>query len=1341
MPGDEERSQKAREEQMPGDEERSEEARGAMTRKKPATPSRREREEHELTHVPFRTWCKACMEGGGKNVPHRKREPRELTHPHVHIDYAFLRDERKGDMIPIAVMREEESKALAGHAVPGKGDVEWVATQLVRDLRKWGVRGNVTVKSDQEPAIISLVEGLARERARLHPEARTIIEHSPVAESASNGIAERAVQALENQIRVLKLGLEEKLKASVPVSHPVVPWIIEHAADILTKYPVSKDGKTPYERLKGKRYRGEIFEIGQVVTYRIPGKVEGGLLRARWRRAIWLGKRFASDEHVLAQEGGDVVRARGVRPVSEEESWNKELVDKIRGRPWDPSGTGSEVGEAESGGLLIPRAVEHPAEQVNPREAPRGVRITRELVQRFGTSLGCSKCRALLEGNKAHTLNHSTECRERIVKRMREDPVLKETVEASDYRKTEWLAKQLEAGVKRSRAEETQERPQPDVKTARVEPAEETAVEPGDAQEEIPMAPIDPSEEARVEPVAEETARGQKRDRGERGLDEDAIEEPATHYRQVEEDRKRERAASSWENPEDEEPQGQRARLDPQQEINSVSKQRGTFDVCEAFSPPRVCARAHLHGLRGGWSLDREHVDPQSGRLWDLLEKKEQLRALGRLKKDMPRVLITCPPCTQFSVLQNLNPHARCSEDWKRAVEMVNFAVSLCEEQDRAARSFVFEHPQSASSWGLESLRRLKARSGVMQVDLHMCAFGMTAEDQLGCAPVYKPTRLLTNSEAIAGYMRRRCGGGHRHVHLVGGRAATAAKYPDEFCDALLRGVQVEVRGAEERLQDLSCLALEAEELHEQGGEFDTVEADGLTLPAKLVAAGRAEEIRIFREMDVYTPIEKGALPPGAVVIGTRWVDVNKGSKEAPEVRCRLVAKEYASERREDLFAGTPSMASVKFMLSLLASSEGGMAPTSTRMLILDIKRAFLHGRAKRELYVELPREDPRWRPNLCARLNRSMYGTRDAPQIWQEEVRNKMQSIGFVSSKVSPCVYFHKQKGIWSLAHVDDFIAVGAKSQLNWLREELGRTYPLKGKMLGPGSDESSEVEFLGRRIAWESEGLKYYSDPKHIDVMLSEWGMSECRTVVSPGVKSEKSESEERELSGSQLRRYRASAARLNYISMDRADVAFASKEIARRMSQPRESDEIPVKRVLRYLAGRRELGQVFAWQSMPSAPEVYTDSDWAGCVETRRSTSGGVLAWGSHLLSHWSRTQANVALSSGEAELNAMVMGASELMGFINLLKEAAVLSAETQGTLRTDSSAARGTSLRQGTGKIKHLGVKQLWIQELTARDAISIKGVPREYNPSDVLTHHWEPAAALKHFRAMGYDLR
>lgn len=125
----------------------------------------------------------------------------------------------------------------------------------------------------------------------------------------------------------------------------------------------------------------------------------------------------------------------------------------------------------------------------------------------------------------------------------------------------------------------------------------------------------------------------------------------------------------------------------------------------------------------------------------------------------------------------------------------------------------------------------------------------------------------------------------------------------------------------------------------------------------------------------------------------------------------------------------------------------------------------------------------------------------------------------------------------------------------------------------------------------------------------------------------------------------------------------------------------------------------------------------------------------------MSHWSRTQANVALSSGEAELNAMVMGASELMGFINLLKEAAVLSAETQGTLRTDSSAARGTSLRQGTGKIKHLGVKQLWIQELTARDAISIKGVPREYNPSDVLTHHWEPAAALKHFRAMGYDLR
>ena len=123
----------------------------------------------------------------------------------------------------------------------------------------------------------------------------------------------------------------------------------------------------------------------------------------------------------------------------------------------------------------------------------------------------------------------------------------------------------------------------------------------------------------------------------------------------------------------------------------------------------------------------------------------------------------------------------------------------------------------------------------------------------------------------------------------------------------------------------------------------------------------------------------------------------------------------------------------------------------------------------------------------------------------------------------------------------------------------------------------------------------------------------------------------------------------------------------------------------------------------------------------MKTRRSTSGGCLFYGNHLLQHWSRTQQSVSLSSAEAELNALNKGGTEGLGVRNLIEqcgESLLLE------LRTDASAARGILERSGAGKVKHLSVKQLWAQDKIARGELSIVKVPREINCSDLLTHHW-----------------
>ena len=121
------------------------------------------------------------------------------------------------------------------------------------------------------------------------------------------------------------------------------------------------------------------------------------------------------------------------------------------------------------------------------------------------------------------------------------------------------------------------------------------------------------------------------------------------------------------------------------------------------------------------------------------------------------------------------------------------------------------------------------------------------------------------------------------------------------------------------------------------------------------------------------------------------------------------------------------------------------------------------------------------------------------------------------------------------------------------------------------------------------------------------------------------------------------------------------------------------------------------------------------------------------GAHLLTHWSRTQSCIALSSGEAELNATLKAACEGLQLQYLFNE---MGEEKGLHLRGDSSAAYGTLQRLGSGKVKHLQTRQLWLQEKVDGGEISVEKVPRTHNWADVLTQSWA-AGDIGHFRAMG----
>ena len=126
------------------------------------------------------------------------------------------------------------------HVVPMKGaDMEWVTEQAARDLLRFGIQGDVILKSDQEPATVDVL----KEISKLRGLRRTMIEASPVGDSKSNGVAERAVQSMEKLTRVHKLAIETRIKEKLSVRHPLYAWLVEFCADLYNRFQVGSDGK------------------------------------------------------------------------------------------------------------------------------------------------------------------------------------------------------------------------------------------------------------------------------------------------------------------------------------------------------------------------------------------------------------------------------------------------------------------------------------------------------------------------------------------------------------------------------------------------------------------------------------------------------------------------------------------------------------------------------------------------------------------------------------------------------------------------------------------------------------------------------------------------------------------------------------------------------------------------------------------------------------------------------------------------------------------------------------------------------------------------------------------
>ena len=234
---------------------------------------------------------------------------------------------------------------------------------------------------------------------------------------------------------------------------------------------------------------------------------------------------------------------------------------------------------------------------------------------------------------------------------------------------------------------------------------------------------------------------------------------------------------------------------------------------------------------------------------------------------------------------------------------------------------------------------------------------------------------------------------------------------------------------------------LEPDEYEFYPSQKDTEIARTMGVEAELVTEAKRAELRQLAQMGTFsvTQTQEVNRYSDATIVGTKWVIVNKGSQQQPQIKARLCAQEFAIRPDAELFAGTPGLAGVRCILSHFASGDRDM-----HLAVADVKGAFLYGRLDRHAYIRLPTELTNGQA-LLGRLHKSLYGLRDAPKVWRRTLGQQLLKYGMQESPTIPGMWRKLDSKLVLGVHVDDLMLVGPRAAIEDVLGHLRRAFELK--------------------------------------------------------------------------------------------------------------------------------------------------------------------------------------------------------------------------------------------------------------------------------------------------------
>ena len=497
--------------------------------------------------------------------------------------------------------------------------------------------------------------------------------------------------------------------------------------------------------------------------------------------------------------------------------------------------------------------------------------------------------------------------------------------------------------------------------------------------------------------------------------------------------------------------------------------------------------------------------------------------------------------------------------------------------------------------------------------------------------------------------------------------------------------------------------------------------------PASFAEANQSEKWRISMDDERRALRKRGCwrvvdTPQGVSVIKCKYVYRIKRdfSGRIRKRKSRLVIQGFRQEEGRDYnetFAPVAKANTFRFMMALAQVLKLDVHQ-------LDVDSAFLYADVKEDIYMSPP-PDMKLPIGKSLKLLKNLYGLKQAPRNWYKNIEEFVKSLGFKQTVSDNCLFVRKTTTEITLLslYVDDIlIASNQPEQIAELKRQFTSRYEMK--------DLGEVNNYLGMRVSRTAEGIKIdqeaYADDilRRFESLLQGAQNKSYNTPMERDLKLSKKDFSEMTSDQIELVRdfpYQSVIGALLYLSIHtRPDLAYVVNYLSRFNHQPTFKACKALIRVLLYLRGTKNKGLLFDGDDLNLT--CLSDSDWAGDVDTRKSTSGYVLFGAGAPIAWMSKLQPVIAVSSMEAEYIAAFYAMQEIIWIKGLMSEIGFNYSDPIVLLIDNQSAIKLATNPVYHKRSKHIDIKYHWIREKVAiKDLVKIKYVKSADNTADIMT--------------------